>query len=341
MFKAEELELLEKANAKLGISSNERRGIIFVYCPPKVGSTSLVSYIRIFASHKYKVLHIHDEVMLKVLSNISGVTVHEIIQYNALQGREVFAIDIFRPLIERKMSHYFEELSSVHFNNTEENLNAYEVGKVIARFNKVFPHIGTGDHFLEKYGIQKSEIPAFDVVKKMMYLEKEGVKYVKLRLKDSANWGEILSSLLKTEIIIRPDHETNKKPLGDLYARFKATYRLPENFVKYIEEDVGLILYYKKEEREEYKKKWCARVTVTAKSYSAEEYKLYKEISMENGLNVEIKYEHYMDNGCVCTRCTYGRTQTKTSIKKGIQKVDRIVHRPREQKKKLGLHLSF
>ena len=150
MFTANEMDLLEKASAKLGISANERRGIIFVYCPPKVGSTSLVSFIRIFASHKYIALHVHDEVMLKVLANISDVTVLNIIQYNADRGREVIVIDVYRPLIERKMSHFFEELSAIHFNNSEENLNTYVVNKVIERFNKVFPHIGIGDHFIEK-----------------------------------------------------------------------------------------------------------------------------------------------------------------------------------------------
>jgi hypothetical protein len=41
--------------------------ILFVYTPPKVGSTSLVSSLRFSASHKYLILHVHNETMLNVL----------------------------------------------------------------------------------------------------------------------------------------------------------------------------------------------------------------------------------------------------------------------------------
>jgi len=327
MFSENELKLIQNANLKLGISPNERRGIIFIYCPPKVGSTSLVSFLRIFASHKYVVLHIHDELMLKVLTNITNVTVNNIIQYNASQGREVFAIDIYRPPIERKMSHFFEELSPVHFNNSEENLNTYGVDKIISRFNRVFPYIGVGDHFLEKYGIHSSEIPAFNFTDKMMFVEKNGVKYIKLRLKDSSSWGETLSALLKTEIIIRPDHETEKKPLGELYTKFKANYKVPENLMTLVENDIPLTTFYSKEEREIYIKKWRQTVTLPFEYFTQNEYKIYHEISIENTLHMRIRYDHYLDNGCICNTCNSHRMETKMSIKKGIKKIVRIVHK--------------
>jgi hypothetical protein len=337
MFSPDELELLGEANAKLGISANENRGIIFIYCPPKVGSTSLVSFIRIFANHKYVVLHIHDETMLKVLSNITGVTVNNIIQYNAIRGREVFAIDIYRPPVERKMSHFFEELSAVHFNNSEENLNTYGIEKVSSRFNKVYPYIGTGDHFLDKYGIKRSEIPAFDFDNKMMFIEKNGVKYVKLRLKDSSSWGSILSKLLRTEVIVWPDHETGKKPLGDLYAKFKAQYKIPENLLQTVLDDEPLSIFYSAKERGEYIEKWTKTVTLPCVHFTQNEYKLYHEISSENSLYMRIKYDHYLDNGCKCIECAKRRSQTKMSIKKGIKTIDRIVHKnvPRQPRKML------
>jgi hypothetical protein len=330
MFSLEELESLGKANAKLGVLPNERRGVIFIYCPPKVGSTSLVSFIRIFASDKYIVLHIHDEVMLKVLFNISDVTVNDIIQYNAHLGREVFVIDIYRAPIERKISHFFEELSTVHFNNTEENLNTYDVGKIVARFNKVFPYVGSGDHYLEKYGLRLSEIPSFDFSKKMMYVEKNGVKYVKLRLKDSSSWSKTLRELLKTEIITRPDHETDKKPLKELYSKFKANYKIPENLMTLIMEDSSLSIFYSKEEREDYIKKWSTTVTLPCVHFTPNEYKMYYEIGVENSLYMKIKYDHYLDNGCTCSSCSAHRLVAKKSVKMGIQKIERIVHQPKK-----------
>ena len=55
--------------------------IIFIYTPPKVGSTSLVSSIRISASNKFSIIHIHDEIMLNFFTGINSITINEIIQY--------------------------------------------------------------------------------------------------------------------------------------------------------------------------------------------------------------------------------------------------------------------
>jgi len=115
------LELLKNTNKKLNIcddlSVDKNKNIIFVYCPPKVGSTTLVSSIRMSAFNKFTVLHIHDELMLKVLCNIDNVKVIDIIKYNKDLGKNVYVFDIYRSPIEQKISQYFEKLSTYHFNN--------------------------------------------------------------------------------------------------------------------------------------------------------------------------------------------------------------------------------
>ena len=79
------LEMLKEANQKLNIcddlSVEKNKNLVIVYCPPKVGSTTVVSSIRMSAYNKFTVLHIHDELMLKVLCKIENVTVKEIIVY--------------------------------------------------------------------------------------------------------------------------------------------------------------------------------------------------------------------------------------------------------------------
>ena len=205
-------------------------------------------------------------------------------------------------------------------------MNTYSVDKIIARFNRVFPYVGVGDHFLDKYGLNRSEIPEFDFVRKMMLIEKNGVKYVKLRLKDSSSWGDILSGLLKTEIIVRPDHETGKKPLGGLYAKFKAQYKIPENLMNMVVEDISLFTFYSKEEREAYINKWRTTVTPPFAHFTQNEYNTYHEISSENSLYMKVKYDHYLDNGCICNECSKRRQTSKKSVKNGVQKVGRIVH---------------
>ena len=64
-FSEEKIISLIDANLKLGINTIEttlgHNNIIFVYSLPKVGSTSLVSSLILFALNRYVIIHIHDE----------------------------------------------------------------------------------------------------------------------------------------------------------------------------------------------------------------------------------------------------------------------------------------
>ena len=126
----ERLEIIKEANSKL-FNSNTNPTIVFIYTPPKVGSTTLVTSLRISASFKLTVIHIHDEIMLQVLTGIQNVSINDIIKYNAYIGKKVYVIDVYRSPVERKISEYFEKIADLHFNNTEENLNTYSVSRII------------------------------------------------------------------------------------------------------------------------------------------------------------------------------------------------------------------
>ena len=177
---------------------------IFIYTPPKVGSTTLVTSLRVSLGKSYNVIHIHDEIMLSVLTGINNVKINDIINYLTKNGKKVYVIDVYRTPIERKMSEFFEKISPYHFNNTEQNINKYSIKRVSDRFNKLFPHLENGDHYFEKYDI-KNPIP-FDFNKKYTVQEENGILYIKLRLCDSHLWGSILSTILKTDIIIITDY---------------------------------------------------------------------------------------------------------------------------------------
>ena len=80
-------------------------------------------------------------------------------------------------MFERKISEYFELLTSYHFNTTENNIVNYKLELLIKRFNSLFPHLGVGDYFFDKYDI---DIPEnFDSEKKYLLVEKDNVKYIK------------------------------------------------------------------------------------------------------------------------------------------------------------------
>jgi len=178
----EKLKKLVEANEILNINKHNHNKLIFVYSAPKVGSTSIVSSFRIFAIEKIDIIHIHDEDMLHVLTNIKDITVKEIILFNKYLGKEVYVINIYRSPIERKISTFFEKIGAYHFNVNDMDINNYNIVKVINRFNNIFPWIANGDHFLDKYNITIPD--KFDFDKKFLLVIEDDIKYITIRLKD-------------------------------------------------------------------------------------------------------------------------------------------------------------
>ncbi len=312
---------LRHANEKLKINNNK---VVFVYSAPKVGSTSIVSSLRIFGIDKFDIIHIHDETMLKVLSGIDDVSINDIISYNASIGKEVYVLNIYRSPIERKISAFFEKIGSYHFNNRDEIVNNYNIEKVIKRFNNIFPHIAQGDHFIDKYGI---EIPGeFDYVNKSLLVTKNNVKYITLRLKDSDFWGNILTNIFGVTIRIKRDYESNNKPIKDLYKLFKRVYRIPRNLLEEQMNDKYLKYYYSSSERNEYYNQWLNKSGSDFVSYTSEEYKLYEEITIENSHIDYVQLDHYFDEGCICKACSIKRNETAIKLLKGVEVTDRIIH---------------
>jgi hypothetical protein len=322
-------EKMKDINARLGIQDDltveKNKKLIFVYCPPKVGSTTLVSSLRLCASDKLTILHLHNEIMLKVLYNITDVTINEIIQYNKQLGKKIYVFDIFRNPIEHKMSSFFENIHTFHFNNTVDDLKTYDINKIITRFNNLFPHLAPSDHFKDKYEIVVPE--KFDFERKYILVEKEGVKYIKLRLKDSNIWREILREVLHVDILLVNDYETDSKAIKDVYTNFKSNYKIPSNLLENIKNSPSLSYYLNDEERNEYIQTWQNKSTDESHTpYTNDEYNLYNKITLENHHMSEIQTDHYMDCGCVCVACERKRKLVLEKVKRGEKTKERIIH---------------
>lgn len=333
------LSKIEKVNNKIfsNILSNDanenQNNVIFIYTPPKVGSTSLVTSIRLSAARKFCVLHIHDEVMLNFMmdNNDTSVTVNEIIKYNQYLGKNVYVIDVFRTPVERKISEFFEKISIYHFNNSEENINNYNIERVIKRFNNLFPHLSLGDHYADKFDINVVPFQEGQLFDSQMV---NGINYIKLRLKDSSDWGNILTILLKTEIVIVRDYETKNKSIGKLYKAFNESYKIPSNYFQLIEDDKYLSLYYNQQERMEYLEKWHDKMTTTTFiGYTESEYKFYVNLNMENQFYNDLQFEHYIDCGCLCVFCSVKRGEILSKARKGHILNEKIIHKDIIKKK--------
>lgn len=320
----EKLNLLNQINDQLNINKNPNKKLIFVYTPPKVGSTSIVSSLRIFGSAMFNIIHIHDEEMLRILSNISGVTVNDIIQFNRHLGRDVYVIDVYRSPVERKISAYFEKVGVYHFNTSDVNVNTYNVNNVINRFNKLFPHIANGDHYMDVYNIPV--LQTFNFHNKYLLQEYNGIKYIKLRLKDASCWSDILTNIFSTKICVIKDYESINKPIKDLYTQFKEQYRIPSNFLSEIINCRYLNYYYSPSEIQEYIGQWKDKSTSSLIPYTENEYKMYEELTNENAHLDYIQVNHYMDEGCLCKACFIKRQQMALQIIRGQSVTERLIH---------------
>jgi hypothetical protein len=312
---------------------------IFIYTPPKVGSTTLVSSLRVCLGKSYNIIHIHDEIMLSVLTGINDININDIIHYLANNGKNVYVIDVYRTPIERKMSEFFEKIAPYHFNNTEQQINKYKFERVSDRFNKLFIHLENGDHYFDKYNI--AEPIAFNHEKKFSIEEIKCIKYIKLRLCDSELWSNILSLILEKEIYIISDYQTEQKCIGELYKTFKTNYKLPINYFENIKKCKYFNFYYNEEERKEYLKYWENNLADSYTPYSKDEYNFYMNLCLENQHINDVQLEHYIDNGCFCIRCTEKRRQIFIKAKNGVKLFSKINHEEAVKEKEIKLNTKF
>jgi len=320
---------IEEVNSLIGISDDfsieKNKNIIFIYCPPKVGSTTLVSSIRLNACGKYTVIHLHNELMLKILYRIHNITVLDIINYNKSLGKNVIVIDIYRSPIEQKMSTFFENIDTFHFNTPIEHLVKFDISRIIKRFNQVFPYLNTPDYFKTCYQIQYPD--TFDFNNKLILTEKNGIKYYKIRLCDSGEWTQILQKILGFPIFIINDYETEKKTIQNLYRLFKQEYKIPINLFNLIEEDENLKYYYNENERIKYLNNWTNKTINTEfKTMNPNEYLMYTSIAIDNQYLSVVQQDHYLDLGCLCLYCCKKRKNILMRLSRGEKVEDRIVH---------------
>jgi len=319
------MKKLEEINKKLNISVLTKI-LIFIYTPSKVGSTSLVTSLRINLLPEYRLFHFHNEELLEKALNIKleKITIMDIINYNQSIGKIIYVFDIYREPIEHKISLYFETLYDIHFNNSEENIKKYSLQLIIQRFNKLFPFLKMEDYFQTKFNISFPN--SFDFKKKYLLMEKNNIKFIKLRLKDSSSWNSILSFLFKKPIFTIKDYESKNKKIKNLYLSFYEQYKLPVNFLYLIENYSSFQYYLSPYEQIEYLNKWNKKLTSLFFPFTTKEYSLYYTISLENKYYFNFQKDHYIDEGCICRKCSYQRSKILYLIKHKLYKLEKILH---------------
>jgi len=321
---------LAKANIALRIkddlSIEKNRNLIFIYCPQKVGSTTLVSSLRVSAASKMTILHVHNEGMLQTLYKLApNVTILEIIRYNKSLGKNVYVIDVYRTPIEHKISLFFERVDTFHFNIAPLALIKMPMATIINRFLRLYPHIVDGDYFKETYKIPYPK--QFDFNSKFMLVDNGDVKFIKLRLSDSASWATILTNLLGFHVTLFTDYETANKPVKDAFVAFKKAFLVPSPILDSLAHSKELMYYMSGPEIAEYITTWRIKSTATyVPAYTKDEFKLYQQIAQENKHFSEFQTQHYSDEGCICRDCSGKRANVLNELIKGNKSPGKIEH---------------
>lgn len=300
---------LKIACDSINLTQSVIKKTIFIYSAPKVGSTSLVSTFRVFGAHALNVIHVHDERMLEAIVGVKNVSICDLIYYTQkILGHEVYVVDVYRTPIERKMSTFFEKIALFHFNTIPPRMNTYPMIKLIRRFNKLFPHIGEGDWFLDKFNIPVPDM--FDADAGYISVSKMGVTFIKLRLADCDKWPTILTTIFGIPIkTVITDYEGQGKIIKDVYSSFKDQYLIPRHFLRTIEQSRDFVYYMSEMERDAYISKWTKKTTsLKTTAFSVSEFIMYMHISAENQISHDaIQPNHYRDEGCICKSCSLKR----------------------------------
>jgi hypothetical protein len=344
-FSKEKLKELEEINNK--IFRRVCNNVIFIYTPPKVGSTSLLSTLRVHLIETYDILHIHDEVMLQFFTGPSTVTINELIFYNACYlKKNVYVMNVYRTEFERCMSEYFDKLT-FHFTIAPENIHKLPMELLKSRFKRILPNLlMKHDYYLSKYGIPKSMQCEFDHDKKYIHqrllcsvkvngnnVENNGepsdvvystnVNYVSLRLMDSGIWGEILGKIFNRNMHVMKDNDTSVKKIGELYNLFRAQYvdycvldEMEQRFYGTLDDTLKNVKYLHENAMNMEK--------VMNEGFSECECGVYVCLLSENELEVRLCVNDCSDVGCICVECMSKRVKMVDESR--MSKCVKIVH---------------
>jgi hypothetical protein len=283
--------------------SQKCKNIIIVYTNKKVGSTSLWGSFNLYLSSIYKTSHIHSSFELERFK-LYDITMCQFFKILKLFNKNVFIIDIYRPIFDICVSNYFNELHG-HFQRDFEKYPELEnKNTVVNRFFKLFNDfydVHNVDYYKEIYNIPN--IPStFDFDNKHLVYKDENLTYIKLRLCDSDNWNNILSKYIGYKFKNIKFNESEKKPWGQLYKYFKNNFTITTEIYELLKNNVYFKYYYTPEEQNKYLQKFTVNDN-TIIPYNENEIKFYKILMRENEVsnlygNSAMFTNHPIANNC-------------------------------------------
>lgn len=290
------------------------KNFIIIYTSPKVGSTALWSSLNLYLSDKFKIYHFHNNLQLEFF-DIYYISINQLIKIFKKYNKNVFIIDIYRPLFDILVSSFFNDLP-FHFSKDFVNYNFKEPKNILERFFCLYDNsldYFNIDYFREIYG-NKCPIKNFNFDNKFLYLEDGSLKFVKLRLCDFLEWDKILYQLLGYKIKIIRYNQTINKSIGKYYDYFNNNFKISKIDFENLKNDPNLNFYYSDKEKENYLNKFKNKIcdTYIIDKYPIEFIDFYYFMIKENkcvsllGDTVHESNKTLVLN-CICNNCKIKR----------------------------------
>lgn len=169
-----------------------------------------------------------------------------------LKGDFTYIIDSYRLPIERKISSFFQNITSHLPNYTD-----FTVQELIDFFNKEYicpiEEYHSINAVLQYYNLPRL---VFDFEKGYTVINHGNIKIIKLLFTNIDHWDKQLSEIYEKPIIIVSDNLTVNKPIIHLYNELKKHYKVPMKYMEQLNNDIEFKTYNTEIEQKEYIDKW-------------------------------------------------------------------------------------
>lgn len=225
---------------------------VFILCGGKCGGTTLANT---FAKNNFSVTHLHGlKTKGMFSSNIDCNNTIQFLEKSCEKYENVYIIDVYRTPIERKISSFFQNIST-----DLPNYNNLSIQEIIDYFNNNLLCNLENYHPINQI-LNHYNIPLFnnfDFEKKNNMFKQDNKIFIKLLFKDIDEWSNILSIIFNKKIVIHNSNMTRNKPIYKLYKKFIENYKVPKSYMdKYLVNDINFKIYNSIEEQDNYINMW-------------------------------------------------------------------------------------
>jgi hypothetical protein len=227
---------------------------IIIFCGFKCGGVTLS---KTFEKNNYNTLHLHSFEHKGMFSyQLKLIDIKDTINDSVKNKDIIYIIDSYRNPIERIISAFFQNIQLIL-----PNYNELSINNIIDYFNNNY--LNNKNNYFNYNPINQImtyyDAPLFknfDFEKRYNILKKDNKVFIKILFKDIQKWDKILSEIFEKDIILHSDNLTINKDINILYEKFKDAYKVPKEYLTFIENGNEFKIYNTPEDQKTYLDYW-------------------------------------------------------------------------------------